>query len=173
MQVTMVVAITADGKVDREGNTRSFDWTTKDDKKFYIESIKRSGVVVCGYTTFKSIRRFPPGLKYYVYTSKPEVFVNHRPDIIEAIPTKQEPVDLLKEIEKQGYDEVSISGGASIYTMFLKEKLIDKIYLSVEPIMFGKGVGLLKDIVDVKLKLLNVSKLGEEGTALLEYKIVR
>lgn len=172
MQVFMVVAITADGLVDSEGNTRSFNWTTEADKRFYIDSIKRAGVVICGSTTFKSMRRFPKGLKYYVYTSKPEEFVNHRPDVIEAFPTQLEPAELLKEIEKQGYEEVSISGGSSIYTMFLKEKLIDKIYISVEPIMFGRGVSLLKEEVDVKLKLLNAEKLGEEGTVLLEYEVI-
>lgn len=172
IQVSVVAAMTADGLIDAEGNSRSFDWTTRADKKYYIDAIKRAGVTIVGSKTFGPIKRFPRGMKYFVYTRNPKKLVNPKPHLIEVYPTQDSPRDLLKQIEAEGYSEVIISGGSSIYTMFLQAGVVDKIYLSIEPLMFGKGVRLVDGgFEDVKLKLEDVKKLGDEGTVVLEYSV--
>ena len=171
--VSIVAAMTADGLIDAAGSSRSFDWTTQADKKYYIDAIKRAGVVVTGSRTFKPMRRFPKGMKYFVYTRKPEELINPRPELIDVQPTQASPQDLIKQIAAEGYSEVIISGGSSVYTMFLQAGVVDKVYLSIEPLMFGKGVRLVDGVLDdVKLKLEDVGKLGDEGTVVLEYLVV-
>lgn len=173
IQVTLVAAMTADGLIDAEGNSRSFNWTTEADKHYYIEAIKRAGVAIVGSRTFLPMRRFPKNMKYYVYTSKPEALVNPRPELIEVFPTQLSPEKLLQRLQDEGHEEVILSGGSSVYTLFLQAGLVDKICLSVEPIMFGKGVRLVNANLDLKLRLDQVKKLGEEGTVVLEYSVIK
>ena len=173
IHVTLVAAMTADGLIDAEGNSRSFIWTTEADKRYYIDTIKRAGVAITGSTTFKPMKRFPKGMKYYVYTSKPEELENPRPELIEVFPTQEKPAALLQRLADAGHTEVILSGGSSIYTLFLQAGLVDTVCLSIEPTMFGKGVRLVNDVLkDIKLKLEKVEKLGDEGTVVLEYSVV-
>lgn len=173
IKVSIVVAMTADGLIDAEGSSRSFDWTTQADKQYYVDAIKRARAVVTGSKTFKPMRRFPKGIKYFVYTSKPAELINPKPELIEVEPTQADPRDLIKQIETEGFDELIISGGSSVYTMFLQAGVVDKVYLSIEPLMFGKGVRLVDGVLsNLKLKLEEVKRLGSEGTVVLEYLVL-
>ncbi len=170
MTVFIIAAMTVDGFIGRQADTRSFDWTSSEDKKFYVDSIKRAGVVIMGMKTFQTFTRYPRGLRYIIYTSKPEDFVNPAPTVIEATATKKSPREIIQELEVSGQQEVAICGGASIYTMFLQAGVVDRLYLTVEPIVFGQGVSLLNQEVDVQLQLISEQKLSAE-TLLLEYAV--
>jgi dihydrofolate reductase len=84
--------------------------------------------------------------------------------------TAKSPADLLAELEKRGFKEVAICGGSQIYTMFMKSGLVNKLYLTVEPVIFGDGIRLFKESLDYKLKLEN-STQTEDGALLLEYAV--
>lgn len=171
MNVFLIAAITADGFISSGTTQRSFDWTSSEDKRFYVDKIKEAGVVVIGATTFKTFNKFPKGLTYFVYTNNSKEFVNPKPHVITAKPTQSGPKELLAELEREGHHTLAICGGASIYTMFLKAGVINKLYLTVEPVLFGNGIKLLSDELHTKLKLVDVKKLNTD-TMLLEYDVV-
>ena len=57
--------------------------------------------------------------------------------------------------------------------MFMEAGLVDKLYITIEPVVFGAGMTLFNKKFDVKkLKLVFMQKLGEE-TVLLEYDVKR
>jgi len=170
MNVFLITAITADGFIARHKNDRSFDWTSKEDKDFYVQKIKKAKFIVIGSKTFSTFTRYPKGTTYAIYTRKPEKFVNPKPDIIKTIPTKQPPKTLVKELKKQGAKQVAICGGASIYTMFLKSGIVNKLYLTIEPIIFGKGITLFNQSIEEKLKLIKIHRLSKK-TIVLEYNL--
>jgi dihydrofolate reductase len=172
MTVFLIAAMTIDGFIGQASDSRSFNWTSDEDKRFYVDSIKRARAVVMGLRTFRTFTKYPKGLKYVLFTNHPEGFENPKPEVIETWATNEDPRKVLKQLEKEGYQEVAITGGATIYTMFLKAGLVDKIYLTIEPTIFGSGVKLFSEEVDVKLKLANVTKLGEQ-TILLEYDVLK
>nr|AIA11340.1 RibD C-terminal domain protein [uncultured bacterium] len=172
MTCFLLAAMTVDGFIARSVTDRSFDWTSDEDKHFYVDSIKRARAVVMGSKTFQTFSRYPKDMRYVIYSSQPEKFVNPRPERINATATKDDPKMVLQALEEEGYSEVAICGGSSIYTMFMKAGLIDKIYLTVEPLVFGKGVPLFNEEIATKLTLAKVTNLSDQ-TLLLEYDVAK
>ena len=80
------------------------------------------------------------------------------------------PAELLEDLAQKGYQEAAICGGASIYTMFLKAGLVDTLYLTIEPKLFGQGVNLLTEKLDLNLELREVKRL-DERVVLLKYAV--
>lgn len=168
MEVILLAAITVDGFIARSPDDRSFDWNSPEDKQFYVETIKSADAIVMSSKSFKIIQKFPRGLTFAVYTHTPKNFVNHRPDVITAFATNDSPRDLLLKLEKMNKQKIIIAGGSSIFSLFLKSGLVTKMYLTLEPILFGQGVKLCQEALDVKLKLNQVKQLSAQ-TLLLEY----
>jgi len=52
----------------------------------------------------------------------------------------------------------------------MKSGLVETLYLTIEPIMFGKGIRLFNDDMEHKLTLNGCEKT-EGGSLLLEYKV--
>jgi dihydrofolate reductase len=157
----IIAAISADGFIARDSHHPAF-WTSKEDKKRFVELTKRAGVVVMGSTTFKTLPRPLAERVNIVYT---------RTKQIEGVETTQEdPKILIDRLEAKGFTEVAICGGSEIYNLFLKEKLVRKIYLTIEPIVFGKGMTMFKDEMNYRLELMNLTKT-EGGSVMLEYNV--
>lgn len=170
MHVFLIAAITADGFIGKSKDNRSFDWTSPEDKAFYVKMIKQAGVVVMGSTSFKTFTRYPKGLKFVIYTSQPEAFTNPKPEVITTWATKDSPEEVLAQLKAEGHQEVAICGGASVYTMFMKAGLVDTLYLTMETTIFGQGVKLFNDEITQSIELSEVEKLGE-STVLLKYNV--
>ena len=159
----IIAAITADGFIAKNSSHLA-SWTSKEDKKFFVEKTKGAGVVIMGLNTYKTIGKPLPGRLNIVY-SKTEK------DLEGVEVTQDEPSKLLNNLGERGYKEVAITGGAQIYTMFMEANLVDKLYLTVEPILFGNGMGLFTKYLDIKLKLQSTQKLND-NTVALEYDVV-
>lgn len=165
MKVFIIAAQTLDGFIGLDSGHLA-DWTSKEDKQLFVQLTKEAGVMVMGSSTFKTIGRGLPERKTIVYTSKPETLADVEGDV-EA--TSESPQDLIKRLEADGYNSVAICGGAQIYSLFLKEKLVTDLYISVEPIVFGKGVPLFDNIDVTNLKLVEQRPLNDQ-TVLLHYQ---
>jgi dihydrofolate reductase len=170
MKTFLIAAITADGFIARSVEEFSLDWTSEEDTKFF-RSRTRNIPVIMGATSYKILYkqrgRGMPNRLNIVYTKTPEEFENH-----DIMTTKKEPSALLKELEQKNYPEVAIIGGSTIYTLFLKARVIDKLYLTVEPVVFGKGIPLFSEPLDTRLRLVSDEKLND-NTILLEYDVYR
>lgn len=173
MEVFLIAAATLDGYIGREANDRSFDWTSPEDKQVYIQKTKSAMHLVMGSTTLQSVRRFPPGTQCYVYTRSPESFaVASKPVGATYHPTAESPQELVARLAKQGVEQLAICGGASIYHQFMAAGVVTKIYLTIEPILFGTGIKLFGDIPrECKLQLEKSTVLNQQGTVLLEYTV--
>src|SRR4051812_35139957 len=113
--------------------------------------------MVMGSRTFATINRSMPGRKIVVYTSRPDELSEF--DGVEA--TNESPADLLKRLESEGYSQVAICGGSSVYFQFVEAGLVDELYLTIEPVLFGKGMPLFSDTLDLKLNLKEVKNLND------------
>lgn len=168
MKVKLIIAVTADGKTALDPAHKT-DWTSSEDKKYFIEETKKSGCIVMGRRTFETIGKPLPGRLNIVMTTHPQNYASI-PGRIEF--TNQPPRELLNYLSGLNFESVSLCGGAEINTLFLKEKLIDEIHLTMEPKIFGKGLNLFTDsstIID--LELLSVERLGQNGV-LLKYRVL-
>lgn len=157
----IIAAQTADGFIAKDTHHAAL-WTSKEDKKRFVELTKRAGVVVMGSTTFATLPR-PLKERVNVVYSRTKMYEG-------AETTQDEPAVLLKKLEGRGFTEVAICGGQQIYTKFLEAKVVDTLYLTIEPKLFGTGIPLFNTSVDYNLKLISQSQ-SENGTLFLEYKI--
>ena len=170
MNVFIIAALTVDGLIAKRKSHPAV-WTSKEDKKWFTSMTQKAGVCILGRTTFENIPSDHQPLKNrvnYVYTTKPELLPKHK----DIRPTQSPPKALLKEIDQAGFDQVAICGGASVYSLFLDSGMVDKLYLTIEPVVFGSGVGLFNSPSDVKLKLVQVKNLSDQ-TLLLEYDVIQ
>jgi diaminohydroxyphosphoribosylaminopyrimidine deaminase/5-amino-6-(5-phosphoribosylamino)uracil reductase len=73
--------------------------------------------------------------------------------------SKDGKVDLVQLLRKAGENQISsllVEGGSQIFTSFLKEKLVDKIYYFLSPKILGKGIDSFGD--------LGIKKISESIT---------
>jgi dihydrofolate reductase len=164
MNCFIIAAISADGFIAQSEKLVSLQWTSKEDKKRFIELTKHAGVVVMGSTTFLTLPKPLKDRINIVYSRD----INKKIEGAEV--TQDAPIELLKKLEARGFGEVAICGGSHIYSLFIKAKAVNKLYLTVEPILFGNGIRLFNEENVAKLKLLNMEKT-ETGTLLLEYEV--
>lgn len=125
--------------------------------------------MVIGSTTFDTIGGPLAQRKIYVYTSAPAKYEQFHPDQVEAISLP--PDELLAKVKADGYKELAVCGGASIYTQFMTAGVVNKLYLTSEPVVFGAGVPLFTESIDAKLKLIKRHKLSSQ-TVVNEYEVV-
>lgn len=79
--------------------------------------------------------------------------------------------DLSRDLYKKGYKSVLVEGGPTLLGSFLKENLIDEIFLTIAPKIYGTENLATKTLVEgilfppnqiKKLKLLSVKRIGNE-----------
>lgn len=162
--VTLMMAMTADGKIAKD-SAQFANWTSREDKKLFVELSKKHGVVLMGENTFKT---FPAPLKerLNVVFSEQE----NPAEIPGVLWVKGEPEKVLEDLEKRGYQSALLGGGSFLNSLFLEKKLISEIVLTVEPKIFGAGLSLFNRSLDADLELLECRQLNE-NTVLLRYRV--
>ena len=109
-------ALTTDGFIGKD-SAHAASWTSKEDKKRFIEITKRAGVVVMGLNTYRTLGKPLKDRLNVVYS--PEKLTGA--DAIAGVETTTKaPADLLADLADRGYKEVAICGGSQIYTMFME-----------------------------------------------------
>lgn len=131
-------------------------------------------------SSFKKMRRKlgkDPILPYYIISSQSEALAKTlRSNVIQPQGGINKLAQFLKE---KGYKNVLVEGGPTLLGSFLKENLIDEIFLTIAPKIFGNEKGRTLTLVEgylfpknsiKKLSLLSIKKLGSE--IYLHYKVV-
>ena len=170
MKVTLLMAITLDGKIGVDSDHFP-DWTEKADKALFKDYTKQAGVFVIGRKTYDTIGRPLPGRLNVVMT---RVILTEEDSEMKAdnlMYTKKNPKELLKDLEDRGFEEVVIAGGTTINTLFAQEKLLDEMIITISPKLFGKGLSLFDSSIALDLELLEVEKIGEQ-TIKARYKVL-
>lgn len=166
MKTVLVAALTADGFIGRDASHLA-DWTGGADKKLFVRVTKEAGIIVMGSRTFATIGRALPNRRNIVYTSRPEKIT------AEGVETTSEPpAELIKRLKTEGATGLAICGGASIYNLFMAAGVVDDLYLTIAPKLFGTGVPLFGETLDTNLQLLETERL-DDNTVLLHYRVIR
>lgn len=160
----MMMAMTADGKIAKD-KTQFADWTSREDKKLFVEVSKAHGVIMMGENTFRTFPQPLPGRLNVVFSQ-----ADNLPATEGVKWVKGEPEAVLTELEQLGYKSALLGGGAQINSLFLAHKLISEIILTVEPKIFGSGLSLFSQDLNADLELLEVKNLNA-NTLMLRYRV--
>ncbi|MBU0614142.1 dihydrofolate reductase, partial [Patescibacteria group bacterium] len=166
MKVLLLAAISVDGRIGLDADHFA-SWTSREDKQFFVEKTRESGAIIMGRKTFDTIGKPLPG-RLNVIMTRDAFGTQSRLGELEY--SSHSPREILQNLEGRGFESVVIGGGASIYSLFLKEDLVTDLFLTVEPILFGSGVPLVDGIDERKLNLESVQNLSGQ-TILLHYSI--
>ncbi|GAC1386847.1 MAG: dihydrofolate reductase [Candidatus Saccharimonadales bacterium] len=166
MNVFIIAALTADGFI-AEHSDHPADWTSREDKQLFVDLTKQAGVMVMGSRTFATIGRALPDRQTIVYTNHPESIT-----VPGVQTTDLPPKQLLDQIQGTSANAVAICGGSSIYRQFLGADVVDELFLTIEPVLFGQGVTLVDQALEIKLSLMESRPLNQ-STVLLHYKIIK
>ena len=67
-----------------------------------------------------------------------------------------------------------VVGGPHVATSFLKEQLIDELWLTLEPKIFGIGDNFATEVkLDINLHLIHCEKVNEQGTLITKYAVLK
>lgn len=163
MKLTLLMAVTADGFIAKSSDHFP-DWTGKADKQLFVSITKQAGVVIMGSKTFDTIGR-PLPQRHNIILTRNRSRVSQWENLTF---TDQDPEMILRDLEKKGFSEAVLAGGAHINTLFAQKGLIDELFLTVCPVTFGQGISLFSSPVEMDLELVEHSLLAE-NTLLMRY----
>jgi dihydrofolate reductase len=167
MKVTLLMALTADGKIARHADHFP-DWTEKADKKLFRDITLNAGVVLMGSRTYDTMGNPLPDRKNIVLTRNP----NRKSQTNTLVFTGDPPRKILADLELTGIAHAVLIGGATINSLFAMEDLIDEMILTYCPSVFGSGISLFAGDVSMDLELTALKKIGENSFA-ATYSVLR
>lgn len=165
MTLTLIMAMTADGKIARH-DTHYPDWTGRADKKMFKEVTTTAGVIIMGSRTYATIGKPLPNRLNWVMTRHPR---RYRP-AANLVFSDQPPESVMAELLNRGYTSAALTGGATINSLFARARLIDEMVVTIIPRLFGQGVPLFSEPLNVNLELI-ASREIEPGTPVLHYRL--
>lgn len=171
MKVVLVVAISKDGFITKSSDPIPGNWTSDADKQFFAKLQKNFSLQVMGSTTYDVFKPSPdPNILRVVLTTSPDRYKERAiPGQIEFITTTAE--EFVHRYEKT-FDACLLLGGSQVYSEFIDARLVDELFITIEPVINHAGVPFLthgRTITDIQLPDPIVTKLNDDGTELHHY----
>ncbi len=174
MRVIALAAMSLDGCItqhDRKGTA----FASSADQRFFQAALADFDCCIFGSKTFEVshaaiVRHLTAERLRIVLTRSPEKYAALRqPEMLEF--TDAPPETILAELQQRRKRRCAILGGSDVYTLFLAQRLIDELWMTVEPRIFGEGTRLTSGRLDCSMRLISHERLAED-TLLLRYEII-
>jgi len=173
MRITLLAVQSLDGFITRH-DTSGSAFASAADKTHLRNALARFDCCVMGGTTYRLERaRRPdrplPARLQIVLTRSPDTFAT------ETIPGRLEFTaasvpDLVTALRVRGMKNCALLGGSQIHSLFLGARLVDELWLTIEPRLFGNGTPLIAHRDDISLKFLSQQALTAD-TLVLKYVV--
>lgn len=172
MKTILYMAMTVNGKI--AGTADDTSWTSKEDWDRFRTMCNKTGNAVIGRRTYDMVKKEGTQLGdvlTVVLTHDAALLAKKYPH---TIFTNKLPKDVLTMLERKGFREALVAGGGILNSAFLKEGLIDEIYIDIEPLVLGRGIPLFtEDDFESRLQLLEIKTLTNNQTVQLHYKVIK
>jgi len=175
MRIVLIAAQSLDGFITRHDESGTA-FTSPEDKAHFRAVLASFDACIFGAETYRVSRdfirdRFPAHPLRVVLTRSPERFAaDALPGALEF--TSAAPAAVADDLCGRGLRQCALLGGSQAHSLFLDAGLVDEIWLTVEPVLFGGGTPLLAHHADRRLELQSIERLGAH-TMLLKYRVPR
>ena len=171
MRTIIYMGVSANGYIAKENGNSEF--TSDEDLKGFYDQSKSAGNIILGKNTYIEAVKYG----YFPFPDALNIIVSHQDIHNEwgdnVLVTDKSPKDILRMLEAKDFKTAFVAGGGQLNSSFLKENLVDEIYLDVEPLIFGKGIRVFAESdFEYDLDLMEVNKLNAD-TVQLHYKILK
>jgi len=173
MKTILIFVSTLDGKITKWGEPHVKLWSSQQDQDYYKKIWSESRLIVMGSNTFNAGSFPSTNHQLIVMTGNPDKYKNLKTSgQIEF--TSESPTKLSDRFKNDGHDQMLVVGGPHVATSFLKEELIDELWLTIEPKIFGTGGNFATDEkLDINLRLIHYEKVNEQGTLITKYAVLK
>lgn len=159
------VASSIDGRISLL-NTHPPEWTSKEDWKFFQSSLARMDAVVVGRNIYNGVADRLRKRTTVVLTHRVKTCVR-RGSVTFVNPSGVCLRDVLSPFHRVG-----ILGGGSVYMYMLNQGMMDDLYVTLEPLVFGRGNTMFSEGSDTAhMRLFSIKQLNKQGTLLLHYSV--
>jgi dihydrofolate reductase len=174
MKIILVFVSSLDSKVTKWHDPFVRKWSSKADQNYFGKLWKESSLIVLGSNTFDADQINPlPDHLLIVMTRRPAEYKKFEVSGQVEFSDKS-PSELATHYEMEGFEQMVVVGGPHIATSFLKEHLIDELWLTIEPKIFGIGACFVtSEQLDIDLQLIDIRKANEQGTLITKYAVLR
>ena len=161
------IASSIDGRISKSSQS-NVGWTSKEDWNFFQKSLVKMDAVIVGRNTYKITADRLRRRNTIVLTSK----INRAKIKDKVIFFNPEKSNLKKFLSSKGYKKVAILGGPKVYNFCLANKMLDELFVTIEPYIFTNGIPMFSSNTFKKYKFSfqSIKKLNKKGTILLHYK---
>lgn len=174
MEIILFAALSADGFIARHEKELSKKWTSKEDILWFARKTKEIGICIMGRTTYETKGKPLLGRATIVLSKNGKPIAEVQPiepsETGNVYFTNSSPEEIVADLERRGVTKIAICGGSTIYHQFLHLGLVNRLYLTIEPLFFGTGISLANRALNTKLRLLQLHPLSE-NTIVLEYQV--
>ncbi len=170
----LIFVSTLDGKITKWGEQNVSSWSSHQDKDYYKKILTESRLIVMGSNTFNADTfKHSSNHQLIIMTGHPGKYKNLEIKG-EGEFTNEPPVELIARFKNEGHKQMLVIGGPHIATSFLKEQLIDELWLTFEPKIFGTGGNFVTDVkLGINLSLIHCEKVNEQGTLTTKYAVLK
>jgi len=174
MKIIAIAVTSADGRFTKNSEKNIYHWSSPEDFAHFSDIKSQYNLIVMGSGTFDAVHPEPEKERLrIIMTNNPQKYKDFAiPEQMEF--TAEAPNTLVSRLEKKGYTQLLFVGGGKLLVSFLQTGLIDQLYVTIEPQLFGNGDMLQAEkSLDIQLQLLSVQKLNKRGTLLLQYEVIK
>jgi dihydrofolate reductase len=171
MNISVYLASSINGMISNRANVPN--WLSQEFGQRFLAICQRTKAVIMGRTTYEILSPDYLPLK----GEGTLIVLTHdtaaKPSQSNVVLTDETPQEIVRILEARGHHEAVIIGGAQTVSEFVKSGFVNEWYLVFEPVLFGAGLPLLRDVDgEYQLTLLDVQQLNAH-TVQLHYRLMR
>ena len=169
MKIRVYLAVSANGLISNKRNIP--DWLSEEFSEGFMAISQQAKAVIMGKTTYNYLA--PDHLPL---TNEGTLAVLTHDTSAERVQsnvvfTDKNPQGIAAMLESRGHSEAVVIGGTTTVSEFMKAGLVNELILVVEPVLFGAGLPILKDVDhEYGMSLYDVKKLNDH-TVQLHYQL--
>ena len=160
------VAASIDGRISLSGQHPP-DWTSAEDWHFFEKSLSHVDAVVVGRHTYQAVAERLRKRNTFVLSSRPKKICRR------GTVTFVNPATVYLAPLFAPYKTVAVLGGGMVYRFMLENGLLDELFVTIEPLVFGRGKEMfVGGTRTTRLHLHTIRQLNKNGTVLLHYHTI-
>lgn len=166
------MAISPNGLIARENGEE--DWLPSEGWGEFLVDAKEFDNIVMGRETYELVQKLYENYNFDNVSVAHKVIVTQNKDFkaSEKYTVVQSPKEALTYLESKGIQEALLIGGGKLNTSFIKQSLVNEIWLTLTPYVIGKGRPFISpDDFDLSLELIECKQLSK-GRLRIKYSVV-
>ncbi len=176
MRTVLIVAQSLDGFITRHDEPGA-GWASDADQRWFRSCLAQFDCQVMGRATYATVRdailaKRSPKVRRIIMTRAPHDWAE------DAVPgaldfTDDDAATITTRLRADGRRQCALLGGGHVHDAFLAAALVDELWVTIEPRLFGAGTPVVRATQDHHLTLLEHTRLDDSNSVVLRYAVSR